>query len=573
MRGHAAARLRENNVGLTSAMYTGLTGMNVNQTRIATIGHNIANVNTTAFKASRTLFQTQFSQLISAGQGPTDTSGGVNPFQIGLGAVVGTTQRDHNAGSLETTGIGSDMAIQGNGMFVLKRPNGQQAYTRDGSFSVGPTNRLVSIDGNRVMGFGVDEQFNVLPTVLTELEIPLGALTLARATENVRLDGDLSAAGTAATQGSIQASQSFISGSGGQATAATPLTDLRSASAPGVSLFSDGNTITIGGATRGGRAVPRQVFTVGADGSTLGDFASWLEGALGIQNIDGVPGDPGVTIANGALVIQSNAGTENAIEITGNDILTNSIAGAAPFTFTENQAANGASVFTAFTAYDSLGAPVIVNATFTMEESTVTGPVWRFYLDSVNPDGSLQPLGTGTASFDNNGNFVSATGTQVAIDRGSTGAASPLNFTLDLSQINGLSTLTSNVIMADQDGFPPGTLNNFTVGPDGTINGTFSNGMTRTLGQVAVAVFANPQGLLAESDNLYLAGPNSGAATITQAGQFNAGTILGGALELSNVDLSREFIGLITSSTGFQAASRVISTSNDLLDQLLLVIR
>ena len=183
-------------MGLTTAMYTGLSGMNVNQTRINTIGHNIANVNTTAFKSSRTLFQTQFSQLLALGNGPSNTSGGVNPTQVGLGAVVGATQKDFNPGSIETTGIASDLAIDGDGFFVLRRPSGQQVNTRDGSFLLDSDNRLVSMDGYAVRGFGVDENFNIQPTVLTDLVLPLGTLSIAEATENVVMDGDLSAAGT-----------------------------------------------------------------------------------------------------------------------------------------------------------------------------------------------------------------------------------------------------------------------------------------------------------------------------------------------------------------------------------------
>ena len=113
-------------MGLTSAMYTGLSGINVNQVRIDAIGHNLANVNTTAFKGSRTLFQTQFSETLSHGNGPSDISGGVNPTQLGRGAVVGTIQRTFAPGSVEMTGINSDLAVEGAGFFVIRRPSGQQ---------------------------------------------------------------------------------------------------------------------------------------------------------------------------------------------------------------------------------------------------------------------------------------------------------------------------------------------------------------------------------------------------------------------------------------------------------------
>jgi len=289
--------------------------------------------------------------------------------------------------------------------------------------------------------------------------------------------------------------------------------------------------------------------------------------------VEGVPGDPGVTVENGTLVVRSNAGEQNGIVITANDIATDNIGVPLPFQFTQAADANGSGIYTAFTAYDSLGTPVTVNLTFALESTPDTGPVWRFYVESPDSSGNARALGTGTVSFDTEGNFRSVTGDQFSVNRSGTGAATPLTITLDFSGIHGLSTQTSNVIMAAQDGFPPGTLSNFAVGADGTINGTFSNGMSRTLGQVALGLFPNPTGLLADTDNSFLIGPNSGNLTITAPGAFGAGRILGGALELSNVDLSAEFIGLITSSTGFQASSRVISVSSDLLDQLLLVVR
>jgi flagellar hook protein FlgE len=208
-----------------------------------------------------------------------------------------------------------------------------------------------------------------------------------------------------------------------------------------------------------------------------------------------------------------------------------------------------------------------------MESKSATGTTWRFYVETPEVDGPGRAVGTGTVSFDTEGNLSDVSGNQINLDRVGSGAASPLAFTLDFSNLHGLSTRASNVIMAEQDGYPPGTLTAYGVGVDGTINGTFSNGMTRTLGQVAVAVMPNPEGLLADSDNLYALGPNAGEPTVTPPGLFGAGQIMGGALELSNVDLAAEFIGLITSSTAFQASSRVISTSSDMLDQLLLIVR
>lgn len=183
-------------MGLTTATYTGLSGLNVNQTRIETIGHNIANVNTHAFKGSRTLFQTQFAQTLSMGTPPSDTSGGTNPMQIGLGALVGATQRMSTPGSLETTGIPSDLAVDGAGYFIVRDAAGRQYYTRDGAFSLNAENQLVNASGHLVQGFGADENFTIVPGTLQDLRIPLGNVSIARATESVSVDGDLSAADT-----------------------------------------------------------------------------------------------------------------------------------------------------------------------------------------------------------------------------------------------------------------------------------------------------------------------------------------------------------------------------------------
>jgi flagellar hook protein FlgE len=560
-------------MGLTTALYTGLSGLNANQLRINTIGHNIANVNTTAFKSSRALFQSQFSHTISPGTAPSDASGGVNPTQIGLGTVLGTIQRNFNAGSIETTGIPSDLAIEGSGLFVLRKGESQQVYTRDGAFIVGPDNKLLSADGHRVQGFAVDQGFNIVPGVLGDLEIPLGTQTVARATENVRMDGDLSAIGIPATESSVHMSQALTDAGGATATTGTALTALRSADDPNIALFAADTTITVSRVTKGERELPGQTFVVGTTGDTLGDFASWLQGALGISTESDLPGQPGVTVENGMLAVRGNAGEQNDLTFSVNDIASDNQAAPNPLALSKSQDATGSSVYTSMTAYDSLGTPVAVNLTMALESTTDAGPIWRFYAESPDSSGGSRVLGTGTISFDNEGNFLSATGTQVSLDRSNSGAATPLAFTLDFSQVHGLSTRNSAVILADQDGYSPGTLTNYGIQTDGTITGTFDNGLSRTLGQIALATFDNPEGLIADTDNTFLVGPNADPPTITTAGQFGAGRVLAGSLEASNVDLSNEFIGLVTSSTGFQAASRVITVSSDLLNQLLLIAR
>lgn len=564
-------------MGLTSALFTGLSGLNANQFRIDVIGDNIANINTTAFKGARAMFQTQFSRVLSAGSAPGPGQGGTNPIQVGLGSIVGQVQRTFGQGSLETTGVATDLAIEGNGFFVVRRGDGQQLYTRDGSFLLSSSHDLVTADGFNVQGYGVDENFTIVPGQLVNINIPLGSLSTAAATTAVTFDGNLNSTGDVATQGSVWESNALVEdGIGTPADGNSLMTSLRDSSDPGTTLFAAGDTITVSGVRKGGRELPEASFTVDAT-STLDDFTSWLEGVLGINTDTSVPGSPGITISSGpnppagTIVITGNVGTDNELTILDTNI-TSDGAVPNPFAFTQTQEADGESLFTSFLVYDSLGAPVFVDMTLVLEDRTSTGSTWRFYGESADDTDTSRIVGTGTLTFDTEGKLTGVDSNSVVIDRDNTGAADPLTVTLDFSNVSGLDA-TPTLVQTQQDGFPAGTLSEFSIGTDGVITGVFTNGLTRTLGQVVLATFSNPEGLIAQANNTYVTGANSGEPVIVPPLTLGAGRVLSGALELSNVDLSREFIGLITASTGFSAAGRVISTSNELLDELLLLAR
>lgn len=566
-------------MGLTSALFTGLSGLNANQYRIDVIGDNIANLNTIAFKSGRSQFQTQFSQTLSGGSVPSGIQGGTNPVQIGLGTLLGSIQRDFNQGSIETTGLLTDLAVEGAGFFVIRAPENQQAFTRDGTFTISAENKLVTSDGFFVQGYGVDENNALIPGVLTDIDIPLGSVSQARATQNGIFIGNLNSSGEVATQGSVTASAAFVSDGGGTpATAATNMDNLRLATDTGTVLFTAGDVITITGASKGslggGRELADATFTVGDPGMvTYGDFTAWLQGVLGINTDAGVPGTPGITIeADGSMRIEGNYGEDNNIVIEPGDVRINDGAIANPFDFSNTQDANGESTSTSFIAYDSLGNQVTINMTTVLETQDAT-TTWRFYLESPDDVGAGLSIGTGTITFDEDGQFDSVVDPFATVDLTDTGAVTPLSVTLDFTGVSSLGTGSSSLLLSRQDGFPPGTLNSFSIGTDGIITGTFTNGLSQTLGQVVLATFANDAGLIADANNTYTVGPNSGEAIIVEPLSFGAGRVLSGAVELSNVDLSREFIGLITASTGFSAAGRVITTSNELLDELLLIAR
>jgi flagellar hook protein FlgE len=239
--------------------------------------------------------------------------------------------------------------------------------------------------------------------------------------------------------------------------------------------------------------------------------------------------------------------------------------------------ATGESVNTTFTTYDSLGNPVDVDVTATLQSTSNTGSTWAFSATSpqdtnastFTPGGTGSLLGDGTLTFDNTGKLTSSTGTTVSIARDNTGATTPMDVTLDFSGVTALSSTASTLTSATQDGFPEGSLSTFSVGEDGTITGSFTNGQTQVLGQLALATFNNNQGLVNQGGNLYAPGPASGQPVIGAPEQSGAGTVLSGQLEGSNVDLSKQFTDLITDSEGFTASSRVITTADQLITALL----
>lgn len=563
-------------MSLTGTMLVGFTGINSNSVAIDTVGDNLANLNTTAFKGQRTLFETLLYRTISEGEAPDDDSGGTLPRQIGYGSTVGSIQRSFEQGALDSTGFPSDLAIDGDGLFILEAGSGDRVYTRDGSFRLDANQTLVSAGGAHVQVFSADESGTITEGTLSSLVIPLGTASQAIATTEVVMDGRLDSGTTVASDGAVAASQALMTSSDTPATSSTSLIDLVDAN--GVPLFSDGDVLTISG-TKGRITTPESTFVVGTTGGAVGDLAGFLESVLGIQ-ADGAAGDgTGVTVSDGTdfpagtLVVRSNPGEINAVELDSASITNTTGPVTSPFSFSTVTPATGGGVTTSFNVFDSLGNPVDVRLRLSLESKSETGVTWRFYAESID-DSDLSPiLGTGTIAFDANGQFVGATGTELTIDRGGVGSASPLAFTLDLSGLTGLAAPdgSSELIMASQDGAPAGILTGYSIDADGVVTGTYSNQQTQVFGQVALATFANEEGLIALSENTFTFGPNSGDASIVAPQTEGAGAIRSAALEQSNVEIAREFINLITASTGISSASRVVRVADELLEELLLL--
>jgi flagellar hook protein FlgE len=579
----------------TTSLLTGLSGLTANSRRLEVIGNNIANVNTTAYKSNRLLFAPALSRNLSLGTAPSAASGGTNPGQVGLGVKIAGTQRNFANGAISTTGVNTDLALEGDGFFIVNR-GAERFYTRSGAFQLNSANELVTISGERVQGYAIDDEFNIVEGQLTGLEIPLGSMRLAEATENVNFAGNLNADidGLATQAAQIDFNQAFTDLAG------TPLTgpdllvgNLQDPSAaPGTPLLPGAGapySLTVSGAVKGNKEVPDRTLTI--DGATtVNDLLEFINDTFGIvdglPNPDGAPANTGAQIDGaGVISIVGNSGEFNNLMLDATNLSFADSAGAtvpSPFTFSQDPVtgvANGESVRTTFIVYDSLGSALEVDLTMVFESASNAGTTWRYYVDSPDNLDTMNPdfnVATGAVQFDNFGQLLSGGPVPVTIERDDTGALDPLTFNLNFESANdnvtayadgrgeGESELSANF----QDGTALGTLSDFSVGEDGVITGAFDNGLTRSIGQVVLANFTNPEGLVDAGNSLFQIGPNSGTAVVTEPLSFGAGRVIGGSLEQSNVDLGKEFTDLIQTTTGYSASSRVISTTDQLLQQL-----
>ncbi|MDP1662183.1 MAG: flagellar hook-basal body complex protein, partial [Phycisphaerales bacterium] len=292
---------------------------------------------------------------------------------------------------------------------------------------------------------------------------------------------------------------------------------------------------------------------------------------------------PGVTLnaGTGEVTVVGNTGALNDISIADANIRVypgGTGTAATPFTVTKNTSADGESARTNFVVYDSLGNAVNVGVTMTLvaRGGGTPGTTWRYDVSSVDDNDGDPRISSGTMQFDENGHLSTSTPLSVSIDRTSiAGAASPLTFDLSFAAMtalgDGQTASSSTMSKLSGNGSAMGELSGFSIGNDGIISGSFNNGLVRVLGQVAVAGFANAEGLVDNGGNLFSVGADSGAAVVTEPGKMGTGSVTSGALELSNVDLAAEFINLITASTGYSAASRVITTTDQLMQQLLVI--
>jgi flagellar hook protein FlgE len=323
-------------------------------------------------------------------------------------------------------------------------------------------------------------------------------------------------------------------------------------------------------------------FTI-TNATTLQDLINFMQQALGIQltspdPLNPLTGNPGGSLTGDSrLHFESNEGVNNAVHVNQNAfrLTTSSGTTSIPLNFATTQEADGAGTSSEMIVYDSLGIPLTVRLT-TALESTTNG-VTRYRWFATSPDnqaavGVSTTVGTGLITFDGNGKFSGVTADTVTIDRRDVASNSPVTFDLDFSQVGSVSygiDASGQLQMSTQDGFAAGTLASFSITESGRIKGVYSNGVTRDLGQLLMVRFNNPGGLQQVGDNLFAEGVNSGEPLRDIPGASGIGSLTAGAIELSNTDIGQNLIELILASTQYRGGTRVITSAQQLLDELL----
>lgn len=495
------------------SMYSGVAGLKTHQVKMDVIGNNIANVNTTSYKTQSIVFNDLLYQNTQRASGATDTVGGVNARQIGLGAKSGAINiAIDSQGATQTTNNPFDIMITGESFFVVNDGTGNK-FTRDGSFYLdGQGNLCMQSNGYYVQGWEAVEDDSVQGGYRINQNGEIGALQIM-SEENATFGAEATTAGTFA--GNIDANDSTVLSEQGKTvmmefydnrgylyTAQFVIKPVYDTSTPPVmqkGQYDMALTNIIDGATNE---------PIAADANALNDMFT-------LQYLGAADGNGNRTSAGDA---QKNADNEQYIRLN--------------YSLRDGTWLGDAS---------GVAANPFDHIRLAVKRTTMNQPV-------TDAAGGNPSTSVNARSFDDI-DFDLSTTTNVNTNESSTIRASKGDL-----QKNGTGRMV-------------GEMNGITVERNGRISATYTNGQSKLLGQIATAEFANASGLEKQGDNLYAATMNSGDPVIqditTDGGYMNTGV-----LEMSNVDLSQEFTEMITTQRGFQANSRIITVSDTMLEEL-----
>lgn len=546
-------------MSLINSLFAGVSGLRNHQSMLDVIGNNIANVNSIGFKGSRITFSDTFNQFVRFGTNPSESSGGTNTYQVGLGMKVNSIDRNWAQGTFERTGVLTDLALQGNGLFILKS-NGETFYSRAGAFMFDANGKLVNpqngaiVQGKVATADGVVPPGNNLQDVVIDPNLRLPAV----GTTLINWGGNLS------SNSFITRSEEYVQT--GNINAAMTIGESK----------TDVNTIY----DESGRAYSFSVtYSKTADdtyditysltdksnpGSPVlsgGPVTAVFDPATGDMVTLGGAAPAAIQIQDTSLGINFNFDPTNVTQTNNTTTLSSTV--------DDNRTVN--IVTGTVTIFDSLGA----SHTLTIKFTKTSANNWNWTASTPNASGGLSN-NFGTISFNPDGSINTISPNPPVLSFTPTGGASAQNIELNFgSSFGGITQTSANPVVSalNQNGSAAAFLSNLSIDQYGYIVGLFSNGASRNLAQILVATFPNLNGLASVGDNLYTVSANSGAPFIGDPGESTQTTIQSGALEQSNVDLSEEFTRMIVSQRGFQANARVVTVSDSLLQEITNLVR
>ncbi len=560
-------------MALLNSLFAGVSGLRNHQSMMDVIGNNISNVNTIGFKGSRITFSDTFNQFIKSGTNPTSTTGGTNSFQIGLGMKINSIDRNWNQGTFERTGITTDLALQGPGLFILKS-NGQQFYSRAGAFIFDADGKLVNPQNGAVVQGKIANGLGEIPagTTLQDVVIDKNLRLPAVKTTNVSWGGNLQSSSTTIRTDIVE------------------LVGNLKLEAPGTGLLYPGPLATDWSISKiyNKDGTEYQLWSrFQEDTSNPGKWTYYYEvrdkngSALPTPITGNKPLD--FDPVTGACItdqFQITDATEK-IDYKLNFSSLSNLQADSNVVVRVDKGEVPEPVLGAVTIFDSLGNPHTLSVKFDHVDSNR----WSWSVSVPSSSGTLSSNSSGEIYFDPNGQIQSIwqAGNQVTSSppipqvtftpaSGAEAQIIDLNFgtgTAGVTQTN----LASQIAALSQNGSASAALSNLNIDQYGNIIGIFSNGNSRKLAQIMVATFNNLNALVSVGDNMYNVAANSGDPRIDTPGENSATTIQSGALEQSNVDLSEEFTKMIISQRGFQANARVITTADNLLQEITNLIR
>lgn len=546
-------------MSLINSLFAGVSGLRNHQSMMDVIGNNIANVNTIGYKGSRVTFSDTFNQFVRFGNNPTDLSGGTNTFQIGLGMKLNSVDRNWNQGTFERTGIVTDLALQGSGLFILEN-NGERFYSRAGSFVFDADGKLVNPQNGAIVQGKVATSEGVIPpgNNLEDIAIDTNLRLPAVATTNATWGGNLD------STASITRSEEYIQS--GNINSAIVVGD--SVTDSNTIYDANGNEYTLS-VTYTKTAADEYDMTyelTDADGNVVAD-----NGATALAVVfDNTTGD--VATVNGAAaaainIVEPTLGIDFNFDMT--EITQTSNSTTVSSTVDDNRDAT--IVTGTVSIFDSLGNSHTLTVKFTKTSSNN----WNWTADIPNSSGTLSQ-NSGTISFNSDGSVDSISPNPPVVTFAPTGGAQAENITLNFgSGFDGITQTSADSVLSalSQNGSAAASLSNLSIDQYGYIVGVFSNGQSKQLAQIMMATFPNLNGLTSVGENMYTVSANSGNPLIGEPGESTGTTIQSGALEQSNVDLSEEFTRMIVSQRGFQANARVVTTSDNLLQEITNLVR